>query len=451
MDKSTASWPNSTQMGTALGFLSGVYGVDTVISYFVDTNWRDNQGPQPYLLYLDQPVLTLSWTYYIGKTWNITKSKLSNYVTACFQTYASIRGITLDNTQLQSDVNSILDFEYLLANNYSTDATTRWQMLRSYNLINTTDFGAKYSFLDIMKYLSHLSTNAPSVISTVTDSGFVFDLMEPDRLSDLDKAISSSFGGAVQPRTFYNYIYYRILFANSDYFPDNSFLKRSAPVDLVTRQEFKRPTLGRPKFSESKKSRLERVRKIRTRDLDDTSMECIDDTLNYFTDASTRVLVDQIYPTQASRNTIKTNVDNLADSIMIGMQSMIDGLNWMTADTKKGAYDKIAKLTRNIAYADYVTNDTALTSYYSDLTDFSNETNYYNVLQELTFFVSQTSLKMLLKKTGTDRHDFNGPAGIVNGEWMLLIMHFNDLLSSLVSARRKLDYLPCRNPQNALL
>ncbi|KAE9547536.1 hypothetical protein FO519_009254 [Halicephalobus sp. NKZ332] len=413
MDKSVADWPNATQMGAGLGYLSGTQGVDTVISFFVDTNWKDNQGSQPYLAYIDQPVLTLSWTYYIGGTWDITKKSLSRYVNDTFQAYAQLQNIALDQTQVQADVNDILEFEHLLANNYSTDATTRWQMLRSYNLIKNSDFTLKYSFMDINEYFSHLAVYAPTVIAKLVDPGFQFDLMEPDRLKDLDQAIKNSFNGAVKPRTFYNYLYYRLLFANSDYFPQSSS-KRYTPVDIVTNYEYKKQVLGKPKFTESKKSRLERMRKFENRDLDEISMDCIDDTLSYFTDASTRIMVDQVYPTPDSRNTIKTNVDKLADSIMIGMQSMIDGLNWMTPDTKKGAYDKIAKLTRNVAYPDYVTNDTALTNYYTELTDFDSTTDYYTVLGYLSRFMTQTSLEMLLKTTGTDRHDFNGPAGIVN-------------------------------------
>uniref|UniRef100_A0AC34RI17 Capsid protein n=1 Tax=Panagrolaimus sp. JU765 TaxID=591449 RepID=A0AC34RI17_9BILA len=224
------------------------------------------------------------------------------------------------------------------------------------------------------------------------------------------------FKNTTVPRTLYNYFYYRLLLTYSDYFPVASkSAELQDDIDFLEMMEYKKPQIGRPKFTESRRTRLAKIAKAKQgKDLDETAMACIDDTVNYFDDASTRVLVDQIYPTQANKDFIKTNVGNLAQTIMIGMQSMIDGLNWMTPQTKAGAYAKISQLTRNIAYPDYVVDDTKLTAHYSDLDNFINETNYYNILSSLQKFTVHNSLMNLLKTTGTDRHDFNGPAGIVN-------------------------------------
>lgn len=43
---------------------------------------------------------------------------------------------------------------------------------------------------------------------------------------------------------------------------------------------------------------------------------------------------------------------------------MLDQLNWMTSATKKGAYNKIDNLVKNIAYPDWITDDANFTAYH---------------------------------------------------------------------------------------
>ena len=65
----TPSWPNANQLGRALGVLSGSLSVDTLLSAYVDTNWKDPQGDQPYALFVDQSFLSLPPVYYSDNWW----------------------------------------------------------------------------------------------------------------------------------------------------------------------------------------------------------------------------------------------------------------------------------------------------------------------------------------------------------------------------------------------
>lgn len=55
------SYPTPTQLAKALGYLSFIEGVDTLISPYVDTDWV---SPSTFLLFIDQSSLTYAQSYY---------------------------------------------------------------------------------------------------------------------------------------------------------------------------------------------------------------------------------------------------------------------------------------------------------------------------------------------------------------------------------------------------
>lgn len=52
--KNNVMLPGNVTMGFLLGYPGGTYGVATLVSGYVDTNWVDPQGRQGYSYYIDQ-------------------------------------------------------------------------------------------------------------------------------------------------------------------------------------------------------------------------------------------------------------------------------------------------------------------------------------------------------------------------------------------------------------
>uniref|UniRef100_A0A914YUI3 Uncharacterized protein n=1 Tax=Panagrolaimus superbus TaxID=310955 RepID=A0A914YUI3_9BILA len=404
-------WSNSIQNAKILGYLSGRYGVDTLISQYVDTNWRDPQGIQPYLLYLDQPVLSYSWTYYIGQTWNLTKPSLTRRVFNTFMNYNAISNVKIDTGLLNGTVEKIVEFEYLLANQYSTDAKTRWQSSRSYNLITLRDFNYNFTSIDINTYMQNIAVKVVdgNVTNRILDQNYQISIFEPYRLQQINAALKSGFNGAIDAPNFSNYIFYRLLDANSFLFPSQYRIKADEFLDLY---KLKRPIRGPPKFEKNLRPKISKF----ARDVaEDIQLGCVGDTIDNFQYANARIFIDIIYPTEADRIRIKTSVENVAENILVGMQSMIDQLSWMSRKSKLSAYSKITNLVRNIAYPEWITDNGNLTRYYRNIDKhFLNTTNYLEIMNMMNIFNVQLSFDLLRRHNGTDRREWNGPPGIVN-------------------------------------
>ncbi|CAJ0937111.1 unnamed protein product, partial [Mesorhabditis belari] len=144
-----------TQLGTMIGYLAGSEGVYTLLSPFVDTNWKDPTGPQGYGLFIDQPTTIYRSTYYT-KAWDLIRSNYVATVQKNLQKVAAAMNMNaLNPTKLKSDAEALVDFEFNLATQYSTDDTTRRKYQRSYNPMTRTNATTAYSFIDWRTFLAH--------------------------------------------------------------------------------------------------------------------------------------------------------------------------------------------------------------------------------------------------------------------------------------------------------
>jgi hypothetical protein len=75
-----------------------------LISYFIDTNWRDPHGSQPYALFVDQNALVYSKSYYQPNAWPNTETNYRNYITQLIMTLANVSNVQLDANTLANDV-----------------------------------------------------------------------------------------------------------------------------------------------------------------------------------------------------------------------------------------------------------------------------------------------------------------------------------------------------------
>lgn len=92
----------------------------------------------------------------------------------------------------------------------------------------------------------------------------------------------------------------------------------------------------------------------------------------------------------------------------------------MSTATKSGAYSKIDNLVKNIAFPDWITNDTALTAYYSNL-NLSDSDDWDKMNREISQFLSWQQFHYLTFSSGSDRVDFNGPPGTTNAWYQVCL------------------------------
>uniref|UniRef100_A0A7E4UZ13 Neprilysin n=1 Tax=Panagrellus redivivus TaxID=6233 RepID=A0A7E4UZ13_PANRE len=401
-------FPDAKTLAKYVGTLSGSFGVDTLFQTYVDTNWVDPKGHTPYILYFDQSSLTMPWTYYIGDTWTHFENSLYNSINTTFSAYADLVGVNLDSTTLGNAITDIVQFEYLLANSYMTDDKTRWQNARSYNPTTIAEFNAAYNNFDVNEYLTDYVVGASDEVKAlVKKPSFYFSVFEPNFVS----LVNTNLTHDVTVETLTNYLNFRLLYANQGFYISNDDIVQDELIEKGLREKERKRGKGRP----APRGIRPRHRR-RSTDAAITPIQyvCVDATIETLQYANARIFIDALYPTPEARELVRSAVSQVVEGILIGMQSMIDQLWWMSASSKKGAYEKIQNLVRNIAYPDFVLDDGQLSDYYEKLGNFSATDNYYDILNEISAFNTIIALDVLLLTNGTNRKDWNGPPGIVN-------------------------------------
>lgn len=106
------------------------------------------------------------------------------------------------------------------------------------------------------------------------------------------------------------------------------------------------------------------------------------------------------------------------------MRGMLNRLDWMDSQSKRGAYSKVTDLVENIAFPDFILNNTQLDAYYEDLV-YADSDTYFDLIKKTDEFNFKLFYKLLVTEATVDRHDFGGPPGTVNAwyyvsSWPLL-------------------------------
>ncbi|KHN81628.1 Neprilysin-2 [Toxocara canis] len=386
--------PNKVQMGKILGYLEAVLRTPTLITSYVDTNWRNPHSPQAYILQIDQSSLVYSLSYYM-KTWaSIEASYRSGIIAWMNQLQPG-----LDQNKLAQDVDAMIQLELTIAYDLMIDDTTRRKYARSYNVYTTTEASMTFDLIDWTEYLNQLATYADAEVKNMMKSAnFQFNVLEPAMLTKVSQYIKT---GKIQARTLINYFNYRIVDTYGAYMPSQgrSEEERKSPVDMDVGRRGPKPRNIIRDVPISKA-----VTSYATR--------CAGRTIDALPYINARVYLDAKYPTEAARQQIRQDFANMMDTVLIGFRSMIDQLSWMSTYSKKGAYGKIDDLAKNVAYPDFVVNDTALTEYYAAL-DINEQDSYTQLDEKLYIFNIRTSYAMM-KKDGTQRDDFLMGPGLVN-------------------------------------
>ncbi|EYC29504.1 hypothetical protein Y032_0006g3009 [Ancylostoma ceylanicum] len=353
-DQKPKDFPDRVGMGYLLGYPAGFEGVANLVTPYVDTNWKDPHGSQGYAYYIDQPSTLLPYTYHV-KAWGIYQQALTNSVVATMNLLAKTQNKTLDQKTLLQDATDIVAFDHLLALTYSTDDTTRRQSERSYNPMTIGQLSKTYPKISWHTFIPEATGTAQNVLNKLlNDPTYKYIVMEPVKLQMLNDMLGNT--TIVSARTLVNYVYYGVVAANKDFLP---WPKKNTA--RMTDFRIARPHIGRPRHIRPEKRRYEQRQ---FDDVTESQLSCAQETIFSLPYANARVFIDNIYPDDASRAQIRENVAKIASSILIGFRSMLDQLDWMTPATKSGAYSKIDNLVKNIAYPDWITNNTQFVDYH---------------------------------------------------------------------------------------
>ncbi|VDK17652.1 unnamed protein product, partial [Anisakis simplex] len=385
--------PNATVLSKAIGYLDGALGTSTLISSFIDTNWKDPHSTQGYALYIDQSSLSLPLSYYI-KAWDLYKEWYRKRM--LFWMKYLQQG--LNEAKLEADVDSMIALELDIAWNLSTDDATRRNYARSYNLYSTEKASQMYPFIDWPLYLNQIAINAPADVQMkMSKPDFEFLIMEPRMLTKLGEYLST---GKFKPRTIVNYLNYRIVDTFQSYMPHMSQAEQYKSIlEFDVSAKKRRPrsiVMPRPDL------------KLLTRN----DLRCASRSISAMQYANARMYIDAIFPSPNKREQFRQKFAAFMESVLIGFRSMIDQLSWMSFKSKRGAYNKIDDLTKNIAFPDFINNDSLLTKYYAELDIQAGES--YTTMQEKLYKFNVYTSYAKLTAGQTKRNDFNGEPGTVN-------------------------------------
>ncbi|KAI6234145.1 Phosphate-regulating neutral endopeptidase [Aphelenchoides fujianensis] len=401
----SAGFPSADVFAKVVGVLSGQFQTETFVTFMIDTNWKHpaDNGYRPYSIYVDQTTLTFPDTYYI-KAWDVYKDSLKNASESILGDVAGFLNVKLDEAQMEKDLQAIFDMEVTIATKINTDGNTRRDYGRMVHPYKIADANTAFPLLKFDTYLQEAmafgSQESRDVV--LKDSSYQINVNEPEQLGRLTTYLKT-----VDARTIYNYFFYRLLLGKAGFLPS---AYKSIAHDWL-RDDYAQ--LGRKKTND----RWKRVPRRHPDEVgaDDAAVEyvCAEESANFLWYINARWFVDDLLPTDDQRNKLRDSVALVTAKVLEGFQNQLDQLNWMTSDTKKGAYDKITYLTRNMGYPSKITDDTWLDQYYAALKIDTNS-DYLSVIDACIKFLTYDQLEHLTLTDQTIRDDFGGCPSIVN-------------------------------------
>ncbi|KAI6174598.1 Phosphate-regulating neutral endopeptidase [Aphelenchoides bicaudatus] len=128
-----SSWndklPTPVEFGTAIGYLSGRFGIETLLSSDIDANWarESNSDGQSYTLLVDQTKLAFPDSYYL-KAWNFIKDSYRSSTHDLLADAASTIGVGVSSSQIYSDIDDIFKLEqWIASHNPSLDDKRKFE------------------------------------------------------------------------------------------------------------------------------------------------------------------------------------------------------------------------------------------------------------------------------------------------------------------------------------
>ncbi|KHJ93364.1 hypothetical protein OESDEN_06732 [Oesophagostomum dentatum] len=185
------SFPNRVGMGYLLGYPAGLEGVASLVTPYVDTNWKDPHGSDGYAYFIDQPSTLLPYTYHVN-AWDIYHQVMVNSIVGTMNVLASTQKMLLNQDTLLQDALDIVAFDHLLALSYSTDDDTRRQFDRSYNPMTISQLSATYPNISWHTFVPEATGAAQQVLGKLLgDPNYKYIVMEPGKLQMLNDMLGN--------------------------------------------------------------------------------------------------------------------------------------------------------------------------------------------------------------------------------------------------------------------
>uniref|UniRef100_A0A183CN67 Peptidase_M13 domain-containing protein n=1 Tax=Globodera pallida TaxID=36090 RepID=A0A183CN67_GLOPA len=387
-------WPTRDELSTALGALSGSILVDTLISFYVDTNWEDPNSEE----------------------------MMANYM-----------GVEYAWKDLKAAVQEVIGIERTLANHFLANADSRLNDMGSrFNVFSVSEAQRQFPFLNWSLFLRELAENAPQTVKEkMRQPNFRFAIVEPSLLAKLGNELGPGNSYNITANQLLNYFYFRLILSNSAFMPQGELSKNgtiNVPItENWTKRALKfgghiikpvsskdyffyRPSVGRPRRMEI--FAKEKMRKVNA-EIFYSEFVCAEYTLAMMDLVSGRLWLDHALPSREMRMNVKNGAKKLVNSILLSFRSMVQQISWMSPRAKSSAHNKLDKIVANIGWPQIMVNNSELEQYYKPLVFTDNE-NFVNIWEKGMKFAYTRQWQHLLKRHGTDRTEFNEQIILVN-------------------------------------
>uniref|UniRef100_A0AC35FEA6 Uncharacterized protein n=1 Tax=Panagrolaimus sp. PS1159 TaxID=55785 RepID=A0AC35FEA6_9BILA len=387
-------WPNRELMSSAIGYLKGFHGIDTLLSSAVEGNIYNPNGHLPYTFNFRFPTLSLDYQIYHKKSWKEkNRAKLQKMIYFLFTRYGKIMDIEINEMDIKKAAKEIVKFEELIANKFHSNAKI------SMNLMSFDDLNQTYPSFDFTNYITFATINAdPKVFDKITKPNYQYNILYPTEFEEIANFVADNFDGKFSSNFFGNYVYYRLLKNYEDYFPSFVSFPKMDDKFLDVKDEDELP--------------------IDAFDSDSIKSECYENVapLKY---ANLRIYVEKYLSNESDRSRYLSTLKNIVDNIVIGIQSMFDGISWMKAESKERAYNKLKNLVKNYVYPEWIMNDKNLTEYYSEMDEDFMESNYPEMKMLVGRFLRRKNFDQLLLENGTNRNEWTKESLPVVNAWYM--------------------------------
>lgn len=415
-----ATLPSADAMAKALAHLAAREFVDAYVTPSNEVELVSTQ-PQRYKMFFDQPTLVFPQSFYQPGPWEVIKD---DYLANAIDVLTRYAALTSANASgVPAYAQRLLDFEVALARQpYSASDSlrenfTRWNNLHTLGEANTL-FGGLMAwntwYEEMASALGLTDQLVPSDSTTVTAY-----FKEVDALGQLSADIRNA--SLFDPDVVVNYLFYRLLVANAPFIPP---VASSAAGAASVQRGYRRLETRRQDFLHSGRGRRGAVGGFGRRspllepfmplDEDGARVGCVRQEIDLMTSANARVFTDLNYPTSDARDAIRQATNKIVQSIRHAMRSMLDELDWMDDASKVGAYAKVNDIQPNLAFPDYILDDTKLDAEYASLTIDLSQDSYFAALDKLTIFAIRLDCLQLVDGAGVDRALFVGPPSTIN-------------------------------------